>query len=446
MIRPLRATVAALAAVLALGACSGVHGPKIIVALVARATVTEVVEAPATVTPKATATLSATSDGQVAELRVRDGQQVRAGQVLLRIESPTARRSLRQAKAADADAASAGSVPAVGGGLSAQQAQADATAARAFTRARRAASRINDSQVRRQALAAVQAAEAQYAAARAQARSAVAQFQAGFGSLAAAVSALSSAQRVQTHAAVMAARRTVAGLVLRAPIAGTVSLTAAPQPASQSAGSLVDQLPQDLQGQAGQLLGGGTSGSSVTGAVSEGQPVSSGQPLVTVTDASTLSLTAQVDETDVLLVKAGVPATAELDAVPGASYAAEVTTIDPSPATSARGGVTYLVRLSFGVGRAVDGGVAPTPRPGMSAVARLRVRTARDVLAAPVSAVFRDGQRDAVWVVTNGKARKRLVRIGAQGVSHDEVLEGLRAGERIVVRGADRVHDGQQVS
>jgi RND family efflux transporter MFP subunit len=244
----------------------------------------------------------------------------------------------------------------------------------------------------------------------------------------------------------VAARRTVAGLVLRAPIAGTVSLTAAPKPTSQSAGSLVDQLPQELQGQAGQLLGGGTSGSSVTGAVAEGQPVSSGQPLVTVTDASTLSLTAQVDETDVLLVKAGVPATAELDAVPGASYAADVTTIDPTPTTSTRGGVTYLVRLSFGVGRAVDGGVAPTPRPGMSAVARLRVRTARDVLAAPVSAVFRDGQRDAVWVVTNGKARKRLVRIGAQGVSHDEVLEGLKAGERIVVRGADRVRDGQQVS
>jgi len=445
MIRPLRASFVALAAVLALGACSGDHGPKIVVAPVARATVTEVVEAPATVTAKATATLSATSDGQVAELRVRDGQRVRTGQVLLRIESPAARRSLRQAKAADADAASAGSVPAVGGGLSAEQAQADATAARAFTRARRAASRINDSAVRRQALAAVQATEAQYAAARAQARSAVAQFQAGFGSLADAVSALSSAQRVQTRAAVVAARRTVAGLVVRAPIAGTVSLTAAPQPASQSAGSLVDQLPQELQGQAGQLLGG-TSGSSVTGAVAEGQPVSSGQPLVTVTDASTLSLTAQVDETDVLLVKAGVPATAELDAVPGASYAADVTTIDPTPTTSTRGGVTYLVRLSFGVGRGVDGGVAPTPRPGMSAVARLRVRTARDVLAAPVSAVFRDGQRDAVWVVTNGKARKRLVRIGAQGVSHDEVLEGLKAGERIVVRGADRVRDGQQVS
>ena len=429
-------------------ACSSGHNAALTVAKVGRATVTEIVEAPATVTAKATASLSATSDGRVSALRVRDGQQVRAGQVLLSIDSPSARRTLRQAKAADADAASAGTVNAVGGGLSAQQVQADASATRAFTRARHAAARINDPQVRRQALAAVQASEAQYAAARAQASSAIAQFQAGFGSLSDAVSALSSAQRVQTRAAVAAARRTVAGLVVRAPIDGTVSLTATPQASTgQGASSLVGQLPQALQGQAGQLLGGtSSSGSSVTGAVSQGQPVSSGQALVTVTDASTLSLTAQVDETDVLLVKAGVPATAELDAVPGASYAARVTTIDPTPTTSTRGGVTYLVRLSFGPGRGADGEVAPTPRPGMSAVARLRVRTARDVVAVPVSAVFRDGQRDAVWVVTIGKARKRLVRLGAQGVSRAEVVEGLKTGERIVVRGADRVRDGQQVS
>jgi HlyD family secretion protein len=443
--RPLPVTCVALAAALVLGACSGGDQARVTVASVGRETVTEVVEAPATVTAKATATLSATSEGTIGELRVRDGQQVHAGQVLLRIESPAARRALRQAKAADSDAASAGSVSPVGG-LSTQQTQADVAARRAFTRARNAAARINDPQVRRQALAAVQASEAQYAASRAQASSAIAQFQAGFGSLSDAVSALSSAQRVQTHAAVEAARRSVAGLLVRAPIDGTVSLTAAGESTGQDAGSLVDQLPEELQGQAGQLLAGsGSSGSSVTGAVSEGQPVSSGQPLVTVTDASTLSLTAQVDETDVLLVKAGVSATAELDAVPGASYAAVVTTIDPAPTTSSRGGVTYLVRLSFGLGRGADGEVAPTPRPGMSAVARLRVRKAQDVVAAPVSAVFRDGERDAVWVVENGKARKRLVRLGAQGESRAEVLDGLKPGERIVVRGADRVRAGQQV-
>ena len=38
------------------------------------------------------------------------------------------------------------------------------------------------------------------------------------------------------------------------------------------------------------------------------------------------------------------------------------------------------------------------------------------------------------------------MRLGAQGESRVQVVEGLKVGERIVVRGADRVRDGQQVS
>jgi len=173
--------------------------------------------------------------------------------------------------------------------------------------------------------------------------------------------------------------------------------------------------------------------------------VQSGQTLATVTDSSTLSLTAQVDETDVLLVRRGVEAKVELDAVPDATYDATVVTVDPTPTTSSRGGVTFTVRLSLDRGRAAAGTLAPTPRAGMSAVARLRVRTARDVVSAPAAAVFRDGRLDSVWVVANGKARKRTVQLGAQGESRVQVLTGLKLGERLVVRGADRVRAGQQV-
>jgi hypothetical protein len=324
--------------------------------------------------------------------------------------------------------------------------QADATAQRAFDRARRAARRIPDVRVRTQALAALRASQTQYEAARAQADRAAAQLAAGIGSLSDAVSALSAAQRVQTRAAVEVARRTVAALTVRAPIAGTVSLTASGD-SSGGTGDLLSQLPESLQSQAGSALGsaGGDGGGTVTSTVAEGAPVSSGQPLVTVTDASTLSLTAQVDETDVLLVSPGVDASAELDAVPGATYDSAVVAIDPTPTTSTRGGVSYVVRLSLGRGTTADGTTAPVPRPGMSAVVDLRVRTARDVVAAPAPAVFRDGKRDAVWVVKNGTAQRRLVRLGAQGESRVEVLEGLKEGERLVVRGADRVREGQQV-
>ena len=437
---PWAATGVALGLLLA--GCTGDDSSEVRVADVGRATVTEVVEAPAVVTARATASVSSAADGVVAELRVRDGAQVRRGQVLLRVESPSARRALRQALRADAQAAAAGaggSVPTL-----ADTSAADATAPRAFDRARAAAQRIPDPQARAQALAALRVSQTQYDAARAQADQAAAQLAAGIGSLSDAVTALSAAQRVQTRAAVEAARRTVAALTVRAPIAGTVSLGGGEGDGSAGTDDLLSQLPESLQSQAGAALGGSGS-STVTSTVAEGAPVSSGQQLATVTDASTLSLTAQVDETDVLLVDPGVVATAELDAVPDATYDSTVTAIDPTPTTSTRGGVSYLVRLSLDRGTTASGETAPTPRPGMSAVVDLRVRTARDVVAVPAPAVFRDGERDVVWAVTNGTARQRPVRLGAQGESRIEVLEGLEEGERIVVRGADRVREGQQV-
>jgi multidrug efflux pump subunit AcrA (membrane-fusion protein) len=131
--------------------------------------------------------------------------------------------------------------------------------------------------------------------------------------------------------------------------------------------------------------------------------------------------------------------------VPDATYRAAVDTVDPAPTSSTRGGVTYVVRLSLGQGTSSDGSPAPTPRPGMSAVVDLQVRTAKGAVAVPAAAVFRDGRRDAVWVVINGTARERRVRLGAQGEARVQVLEGLKVGQRIVVRGADQVRDGQQV-
>jgi multidrug efflux pump subunit AcrA (membrane-fusion protein) len=82
----------------------------------------------------------------------------------------------------------------------------------------------------------------------------------------------------------------------------------------------------------------------------------------------------------------------------------------------------------------------------MSAVVDLKVRTARDAVAVPAAAVFRDGRRDAVWAVVNGRARERVVRLGAQGETSVQVLEGLKVGERVVVRGADQVRAGDEVS
>lgn len=299
---------------------------------------------------------------------------------------------------------------------------------------------------RAQALAAIAAAAADYAAARAEADEAVQRFNEGLGSLAQAISSLGQAQRVQTSAALAVARRTVAGLVVRAPISGVVSLGGAGA-AGQDSGEIAG-LPPALQGAAEEALGaaGGLgaaqSGESAVGTLTEGSPVSSGQTLATITDVSTLSLTAEVDETDVLLVRRGVSGRVELDALPGVSYGARVRSVDVAPTTSVEGGVSYGVRLSLGAGRTADGELAPPPRPGMSAYVDLRVRRADRAISVPVSAVVRDGDRDSVWVVLDSVVRRRYVRLGAQGQERVQVVRGLRPGQTVVVAGADRVSDG----
>ena len=446
-----------LVGVVGLAGCSSSGDPAVTVAALGRADVAEVVQAPATVAAHASATVVSPADGSIGELRVREGQQVHAGQVLLQVDSPSARRTLRQALQADRQAASA-EAGTTGTGLNtgaaaSSAAAADRAARQAFARARRAALALPPGPVRSQALAALQVSQAQYAAARAGATQTGQQLSAGLGGLSAAVRALASAQQVQTRVAVESAQRAVDGLTVRAPVDGTVSL--APPPASSagaagsgSAASILGSLPPSLQGQAGALLGGGGGGSpssSVDAALAAGRPVTSGQPLLTVTDTSALSLTAQVDETDVLLVTPGVTASAEVDAVPDATYAAAVTSLDPTPTASSRGGVSYVVRLSLGAGTLPGGAAAPTPRPGMSAVVALRVRTARDALALPAAAVFRSGRSDAVWIVTAGVAHQRAVRLGAQGATRVQVVEGLKDGQQVVVRGADRVHEGQRL-
>ena len=415
-------------------------------ATVGTSTVVEVVEAPATVTANATATVSAPATGTVRQLRVRDGQRVRAGRVLLVVSSPETVRALSQAQ--QAAAAVQGGVSLGGVDVSAGQSQADRAATTAFRAARRAAQQIPDPTLRRQSLAQIDQAEAQYQAARAQVQATVTQINSGVANLEQALGALTQAQRTQVALAVQAANSAVDALTVRAPIAGTVVFgPAAGGGSSSDLGGLVEQLPGSLAGQAQSLLGGGTSatGGSTSGRLTPGSPVSSGDPLLTVTDVSALSLTAEVDETDVLLVRKGVRADVELDAVPGATYRAVVRNVDLNPTTSGRGGVGYITRLDLFEGRLPDGSVAPRPRPGMSAVARLRVLTARDAVAVPAAAVFRDGDQDAVWLVVGGVARKQPVTLGAQGVDEIQVASGLSVGDQIVVKGADQVSDGQQI-
>jgi multidrug efflux pump subunit AcrA (membrane-fusion protein) len=441
--------VAALAAVTALvltaAACDDDTG-GIGVGTAGRADVTEVVDAPATVTARAVATLSSPADGTLATLYVEPGATVAPGQILAVVDSPAAQDRLAAAEAA-LDALNSGGSAGGVRDLSAVQGRTDQAAAAAFASARDAANRITDPGTRDALLAQVAAAEAAYKEASTSARTLITSVQRGLASVSQAMNALTAAQRTQARAAYALARSTVDALTLRAPVAGVVQLGG---PATTSG---LPSLGDLLGGQAGALgqaqpPGGGAAGPSGPGidpAPGVGTRVTAGMTIMTVVDLTEPGLLAEIDETDILLVTSGVKATVELDAAPGARYEATVRSVDLLPSASAQGGVSYRARLALTAGELPDGRAAPAPRPGMSAVAHLAVRSAAGAVVVPAAAVFNADGRDAVWVVRAGRAERVPVTIGVSGADLVQVTDGIGAGDRVVVRGADRVRNGQKL-
>lgn len=407
---------------------------------VRRATVAEVVDVPASVTAKAVATLSAPADGTLASLSVEPGATVAKGAVVAVIDSPSAQKRLADAKSTLAAANS------VRGGigyvdLAGLQKSLDASADDAFAAARAAAGEVADEKIRAALLAHVDTAAKNYDTAAKASKKVLRQVEQGIAGIGQAVSALGAAQRAQAKAAYDVASATVDALTLRAPIAGVVQF------ARPAAGATADPLASLLSATGSSAT---TSSTTATGSVAGvddvlavGDQVGAGAPVVTIVDVSEIGLVGEVDETDVLLVAPGITADVDLDAAPGVAFEATVGTVDLLPTPSARGGVAYRIRLSF---HAKQSGSVGQPRPGMSAVAHLRVRSAVDAVAVPAGAVFGSDLGETVWVLRDGAAVRQAVKVGVQGADLVQILSGVEPGERVVVSGTDHVTAGQGLS
>lgn len=67
-------------------------------------------------------------------------------------------------------------------------------------------------------------------------------------------------------------------------------------------------------------------------------------------------------------------------------------------------------------------------------------------LKAPLTALFRDGEDWAIFVEEEGKARRRLVKVGHTTSSDAQIISGLSEGERIVVYPGKGVNEGVRIA
>lgn len=144
---------------------------------------------------------------------------------------------------------------------------------------------------------------------------------------------------------------------------------------------------------------------------------------------------AQVDEADIGKIRVGQRAFFKVDAYPERVYRAIVARIHPDADRVTK---TYRVELRE---------IEPTSglRLGMSGDVNIEARAISKALLVPATAVVMDTQAPSVWVVEKGKARRRLVSVGARDGQRIHVRSGLREGELVIVNPPTDLRDGQRV-
>jgi Cu(I)/Ag(I) efflux system membrane fusion protein len=158
-----------------------------------------------------------------------------------------------------------------------------------------------------------------------------------------------------------------------------------------------------------------------------GAHVDAGAPLYKTADLSTIWLIAEVQEQDLGLIRVGQRAVASFVAYPGKSFEGRVDFIYPMLSAETR---TAKVRITVPnrelLLRAEMYANVTIEAPASTGVA--------SVLVVPDSAVIDSGARQIVLVAKGqGRFEPRAVQLGARGDGHTEILNGVQAGEQVVI-------------
>ena len=172
-------------------------------------------------------------------------------------------------------------------------------------------------------------------------------------------------------------------------------------------------------------------------AVSVGAYVSPGTRITTLDDLSRVRLDFSVPENILATLKVGRAVRALSAAFGERMFEGRVTLIDPriDPVTR-----TAKLTAEF-----------PNPdealKPGMFLSVALEVTNKPNAVVVPEEAIVGEGLRHLVFVVKDDRTiDRRVVRIGQRQSTVVEILDGVKPGETIVVRGVQRVRPGMTVA
>ncbi len=173
--------------------------------------------------------------------------------------------------------------------------------------------------------------------------------------------------------------------------------------------------------------------------VNTGAYVEAPTALFTLVDNTRLELDSPVPAADLASVRRGQKVTFTVNSYPGTTFEGQVEEVNPAVETESR---SARVRIRV----AGSGGKL---KSGMFAQGEVLTGVAAGAIVVPAAAVYREdrsARASFAFVVENGRAVRRQVRIGRERDLKLEIVEGLKPGDILVTEQSIELADGARVA
>jgi membrane fusion protein (multidrug efflux system) len=161
-----------------------------------------------------------------------------------------------------------------------------------------------------------------------------------------------------------------------------------------------------------------------------------GQELVDVVQLDPLRVEFSVPETLLAQMQPGQNIDVSVGAYPGETFGGVITAIAPQIDVT---GHSIAIRARL-----------PNPemklRPGLFAQVSVTLDVKADALLVPEQAIWPIGQNKTVYVIEDGKAVQKTVKLGQREPGRVEIVSGIVAGDEVITAGQMKIFDGADVN
>lgn len=187
-------------------------------------------------------------------------------------------------------------------------------------------------------------------------------------------------------------------------------------------------------------IGDATVYAPISGYISErnadlGEFASTNAKVATIVRTSVLRMRMEIPEQSIGQVKVGQGISLQTTAYPDRNFNGTVTRIAPSLNETSR---TLIVEAEVENSEGLL-------KPGQFATVRVTQSAAKPTIMVPTTAIKTDGDTNKVYVIKDGRAEERIVKLGVLENGKIEVQNGLAENEAVAVTNVDKLYEGVSV-